>query len=85
MIASGHIAKARFYRQTGSKTSGSLIEGNLSASARLLAYCQSYLLRLSCVSCQGAVLDMVGDLPNAAQGVVEELFVTLAEVALFFV
>ncbi len=36
-------------------------------------------------SCQAAVFDLVGDLPNAGQGVVEELFVTLAKVALLFV
>ena len=46
---------------------------------------QSYLLCLPRVSCEGAVFDLVGDLPNAAQCVVEELFVTLAKVALFFV
>ncbi len=81
MITSGHIAKARFYRQTGSKTSGSLIEGSLSTVARLLAYCQSYRFCAAGVSCRDAVFYLVGDLLEAGQCVVEELFVAVAEVA----
>lgn len=37
------------------------------------------------VPCHGAIFYLVGDLPNAAQCVVEELLVAFAKVALFFV